>query len=207
VLSAQAQTVAWMTIFFVASAAASSAYLTVGEIFPLEMRALAIAFFYAVGTGLGGIIGPALFGSLIASKRPGDVAVGYVIGGALMCGAGLVEIFLGVDAEKKSLEDIAAPLSATEGGGSDGGGTRSPATRGSVTPTAWAPRPARPLPEGQPLPPRRGRQDHRGAARRRRPDHLRPARRCERRPLLGTGAPPGGTAGSARGRQGPRARS
>ena len=75
-LTASTQTVAWVVIFFLASAGASAAYLTVSEIFPMETRALAIAFFYAVGTGLGGIIGPVLFGQLIATKRPGDVAVG-----------------------------------------------------------------------------------------------------------------------------------
>jgi MFS family permease len=113
-LTAFSQTVAWVVIFFLASAGASSAYLTVSEIFPMETRALAIAFFYAIGTGLGGIIGPVLFGQLVATKRPGDMAIGYLIGGCLMAGAGLVEVFLGVDAEQQSLEDIAAPLSATE---------------------------------------------------------------------------------------------
>jgi MFS family permease len=111
-LNATTQTVAWMVIFFFASAGASAAYLTVSEIFPMETRALAIAFFYAVGTGLGGIIGPVLFGHLIATKRPGDTAIGYVIGAVLMIGAGVVEVFLGVDAEQKSLEEVAAPLSA-----------------------------------------------------------------------------------------------
>ncbi|HTT89128.1 MAG TPA: MFS transporter [Acidimicrobiales bacterium] len=113
-LTAFSQTVAWVVIFFLASAGASSAYLTVSEIFPMETRALAIAFFYAIGTGLGGIIGPVLFGQLVATKRPGDMAIGYLIGGCLMAAAGLVEVFLGVDAEQQSLEDIAAPLSATE---------------------------------------------------------------------------------------------
>jgi len=115
VLTATTQTIAWMVIFFFASAGASAAYLTVSEIFPMETRALAIAFFYAVGTGLGGIIGPVLFGNLIATKRPVDMAIGYVIGGGLMIAAGLVEVWLGVDAEGKSLEDIATPLSATTG--------------------------------------------------------------------------------------------
>ncbi len=76
--------------FFFTSAGASSAYLTVSEIFPMETRALAIAFFYAVGTGLGGIIGPVLFGNLIATKRPIDMAIGYLIGGGLMFAAGLL---------------------------------------------------------------------------------------------------------------------
>ena len=112
VLTATTQTVAWMVIFFFASAGASSAYLTVSEIFPMETRALAIAFFYAVGTALGGISGPILFGNLIATKRPSYVALGYVLGGVLMCVAGLVEIVLGLDVEEQPLEEIATPLSA-----------------------------------------------------------------------------------------------
>lgn len=111
VLTATTQTIAWVVIFFFASAGASSAYLTVSEIFPMETRALAIAFFYAVGTGLGGIIGPVMFGNLIATKRPGPVAFGYLLGGVLMFLAGLVEVFFGVDAEQRSLEDISSPLS------------------------------------------------------------------------------------------------
>ena len=154
VLTASTQTVAWVVIFFFASAGASAAYLTVSEIFPMETRALAIAFFYAVGTGLGGIIGPVLFGNLIATKRPIDMAVGYSIGGGLMFLAGLVEAILGVDAEQKSLEEIAAPLSAV---GSNGVGSNSntPATnapthaidglagpyRARGSRTAWAPLP------------------------------------------------------------------
>jgi MFS family permease len=118
VLTSTTQTIAWMVIFFFASAGASAAYLTVSEIFPMETRALAIAFFYAVGTGLGGIIGPVLFGHLIATKRPSDMMIGYLIGAALMFGAGIVEVFFGVDAEQKSLEEIATPLSAETGGGS-----------------------------------------------------------------------------------------
>jgi MFS family permease len=105
-------TVCWMIVFFFASAGASAAYLTVSEIFPMETRAMAIAFFYAVGTGLGGIIGPILFGNLIGGGIS-SVAVGYFIGAGLMIAAGLVELFLGVDAEGKSLEDIASPLSAS----------------------------------------------------------------------------------------------
>ena len=119
-LTATTQTVAWVVIFFVASAGASSAYLTVSEIFPMEARALAIAFFYAVGTGIGGIIGPVLFGQLIATKRPLDMAIGYLIGGVLMAAAGVVEVFLGVDAEQQSLEDIATPLSAADQTGQTG---------------------------------------------------------------------------------------
>ena len=116
VLTATTQTIAWMVVFFFASAGASAAYLTVSEIFPMETRALAIAFFYAVGTGLGGIIGPVLFGNLIATKRPIDTAIGYLIGAALMIAAGLVEVAIGVDAEQKSLEELAPPLAA-EGDG------------------------------------------------------------------------------------------
>jgi MFS family permease len=115
VLTAATQTIAWMVVFFFASAGASAAYLTVSEIFPMETRALAIAFFYAVGTGLGGIIGPVLFGHLIATKRPADTAIGYLIGAALMVAAGLVEAVIGVDAEQKSLEDLARPLSEADG--------------------------------------------------------------------------------------------
>ena len=120
VLSATTQTIALVVIFFFASAGASAAYLTVSEIFPMETRALAIAFFYAVGTGLGGIIGPVLFGTLIASGKTSHVAFGYLLGGALMFGTGVVEIFLGVDAEQKSLEEIASPVSAAEAGTSGG---------------------------------------------------------------------------------------
>ncbi|APH58574.1 Transporter, MFS superfamily [Granulibacter bethesdensis] len=110
-LDATAQTVAWTIVFFFASAAASSAYLTVGENFPLEVRAVAIAIFYALGTGIGGIAGPALFGHLIDAGR-NAVMWGYAAGGALMMAAGLVELRLGVDAENKSLEEIALPLSS-----------------------------------------------------------------------------------------------
>jgi MFS family permease len=114
VLSAQTLTIAWMTVFFFASSAASSAYLTVSEIFPLEIRALAIAFFYAIGTGIGGIAGPLLFGMLIDTGGRGSVAIGYVIGAALMIGAALVEALWGVAAERKSLESVAQPLALVE---------------------------------------------------------------------------------------------
>ncbi|RAR65826.1 putative MFS family arabinose efflux permease [Paraburkholderia unamae] len=112
VLTVTLQTVAWMVIFFFASAAASSAYLTVSESFPLEIRALAIAVFYAFGTALGGIIGPAFFGRLIDTHQRSEVFTGYLVGSALMLGAGLVAAIWGVDAERKSLEHVAAPLSA-----------------------------------------------------------------------------------------------
>jgi MFS family permease len=111
-LNAVGLTVCWVVVFFFASAGASAAYLTVSEIFPMETRAMAIAFFYAVGTGLGGIIGPILFGQFI-DQGAASVRFGYFLGAGLMIAAGLVEVFLGIDSERKSLEDIAAPLSAT----------------------------------------------------------------------------------------------
>ena len=111
-LDATWQTVAWSVIFFFASAAASSAYLTVGESFPLEVRAVAIAVFYALGTGLGGVVGPWLFGVLIASGSRGEILWGYLLGGALMVGAAIVAALLGVNAERKSLETVAPPLSS-----------------------------------------------------------------------------------------------
>jgi MFS family permease len=110
-LSAHDQTALWCVIFFFASAAASSAYLTISEIFPLEMRALAIALFYAAGTALGGIAAPWLFGALIGTGSRVSVFYGYAVGAALMMIAAAVEAWLGVDAERKSLEQIAAPLS------------------------------------------------------------------------------------------------
>ncbi len=100
--------------FFLASAGASSAYLTVSEIFPMETRALAIAFFYAVGTAAGGIAGPLLFGHLIDTGDAGKVALGFYIGAAIMAVGGLVELAFGVSAEQKQLEDVAKPLTAEE---------------------------------------------------------------------------------------------
>jgi MFS family permease len=102
----------WSAMFFFASAAASSAYLTVSEVFPLELRALAIAIFYAAGTAIGGIAGPWFFGFLIDAHSRAMLAFGYALAAALMFGAALLEFFLGVDAERRSLEEIAAPLSA-----------------------------------------------------------------------------------------------
>ena len=110
VLTASSLTFAWMVVFFFASAAASSAYLTVSEIFPLEIRALAIAFFYAIGTGVGGIAGPLLFGALIDTGSRASVAAGYVLGAVLMGFAALVEALWGVAAERKSLESLSRPL-------------------------------------------------------------------------------------------------
>jgi MFS family permease len=114
VLTATGLTAAWMIVFFFASAAASSAYLTVSEIFPLEIRALAIAFFYAIGTGVGGVIGPLLLGVLINTGSRSSVAVGYLIGAALMIGAGAVEAFWGIAAERKALESVAPPLALAD---------------------------------------------------------------------------------------------
>ena len=110
-LTAYGQTALWGAIFFVASAAASAAYLTVSEIFPLELRALAIALFYALGTAAGGMLAPWLFGILIGSGARGAVFAGYAFGAALMLAAAVIEAWLGVDAERKSLEHIAPPLS------------------------------------------------------------------------------------------------
>ena len=110
-LDATGQTLAWTVIFFFASAAASSAYLTVGETFPLEVRAVAISVFYAMGTAVGGIAGPVVFGHLIQTGSRDEVLIGYLIGGGLMVGAAVVEAFLGVDAERRSLEEVAPPLS------------------------------------------------------------------------------------------------
>ena len=111
-LDALTQALCWSAVFFLASAAASSAYLTVSEVFPLEMRALAISIFYAVGTGAGGFAAPVLFGMLIETGSRGAVTVGYCIGAALVIVAGLLALRMGVDAERKSLEDVAPPLGA-----------------------------------------------------------------------------------------------
>jgi MFS family permease len=109
-LGAAGQTLAWTVIFFFASAAASSAYLTVSETFPLEIRALAIAFFYAVGTGIGGIAGPWLFGALIDTGSRISVFAGYLLGAALMIAAGVIAALFAVAAERKPLESVARPL-------------------------------------------------------------------------------------------------
>lgn len=109
-LTATTQTALWTIIFFFASAAASSAYLTVSEIFPLETRGMAIAFFYAVGTGLGGVGAPWLFGTLIGTGSKSAIFGGYLGAAALMLLAAFVEFRLGVDSEGKSLEEIAPPL-------------------------------------------------------------------------------------------------
>ncbi|HJT46159.1 MAG TPA: MFS transporter, partial [Chthoniobacterales bacterium] len=111
-LTAQTQTIAWSIIFFVASAAASSAYLTVSEIFPLEIRAFAIAIFYAVGTLTGGVVAPWLFGWIIGTGSANGLLVGYLVAAFLMVSAAMVELWIGVEAEGRSLEEIAAPLSS-----------------------------------------------------------------------------------------------
>jgi MFS family permease len=113
-LSAAGQTVAWMVIFFFASAAASSAYLTVSETFPLEIRALAIAFFYAVGTGIGGVAGPFVFGALIDTGSRWSLFGGYLAGAVLMLAAALVAALWGIAAERKPLEAVARPLAAAD---------------------------------------------------------------------------------------------
>ncbi|MBR1123470.1 MFS transporter [Bradyrhizobium lablabi] len=113
-LSAQTQTIAWMVIFFFASPAASAAYLTVSETFPLEVRALAIALFYAIGTGIGGVIGPALFGVLIDTGSRNSVFAGYLLGAALMIVAAAVAWRYCIAAERKSLESVAKPLAFLE---------------------------------------------------------------------------------------------
>src|SRR5438105_4260514 len=111
-LTAQTQTLAWMIIFFVASAAASSAYLTVSEIFPLEIRALAIAIFYAIGTLTGGVGAPILFGWIIATGSSDALFIGYLVAAVLMIFGAIVELWIGVAAERRPLEDVAAPLSS-----------------------------------------------------------------------------------------------
>ena len=124
-LNATTQTAAWCVIFFFASAGASAADLTVSEIFPMETRAMAISFFYAVGTAIGGITGPLLFGRLIEAGGETNVMYGYLLGAALMIAAGVVEIFLGVEAAQKQSEDIAKPPTAEDaeaaGKGADAG--------------------------------------------------------------------------------------
>ena len=113
-LDATTQTLCWMVIFFFASAAASSAYLTVSESFPLEVRAFAIALFFVLGTAIGGVVGPWLFGTLIETGSRSDIAMGYLLGAALMIGAAGVELAIGIKAEGRSLESIAAPLSSVD---------------------------------------------------------------------------------------------
>jgi MFS family permease len=110
-LTAESQTLAWSVIFFFASAAASAAYLTVGELFPLEVRAVTISLFYAFGTLMGGVAAPALFGALIDTGQRSRVFLGYLLGGGLMLAAAVAQLVLGVPAERRSLEAVAPPLS------------------------------------------------------------------------------------------------
>jgi MFS family permease len=114
ILSAAQQTAAWMAIFFFASAAASSAYLTVSETFPLEVRALAIAFFYAIGTGVGGIVGPWLLGFLIDTGSRWSVYGGYLLGAVMMLAAAAVALRYCLAAERKPLESVSRPLAAVD---------------------------------------------------------------------------------------------
>ncbi|WP_433348146.1 MFS transporter [Micromonospora sp. CA-111912] len=116
VLSATTMTACWCAVLFFASAGASAAYLTVSEIFPMETRAMAIAFFYAIGTAAGGITGPLLFSKLVGSGQVSDTVLAFVIGASVMIVGGIVELVLGVQAEGKSLEELATPLSAEEAG-------------------------------------------------------------------------------------------
>ena len=111
-LDARLQAWCWSAVFFVASAAASSAYLTASEVFPLEMRGLAISLFYAAGTGMGGFAGPALFGWLIGTAQREALTLGYLLAAALMAAAGLLAWRFAVDAERKPLEEVAPPLNA-----------------------------------------------------------------------------------------------
>ncbi|MFJ9713484.1 MFS transporter [Streptomyces sp. NPDC101234] len=116
VLSAGTLTACWCVVLFFASAGASSAYLTVSEIFPMETRAMSIAFFYALGTAAGGISGPLLFADLTGTGKVADTVLAFQIGAGLMCAAGLVAAALAVNAERRPLEEIATPLTATPGG-------------------------------------------------------------------------------------------
>ncbi|HET6937808.1 MAG TPA: MFS transporter [Nocardioides sp.] len=124
-LDAKTLTLMGAIIFFFASAGASAAYLTASEVFPMETRALCIAFFYAIGTAVGGISGPLFFGYLIdkgsADKDITVIAIGYFVGAALMVGGGIVAAFLGVKAEGRALEDIATPLTAEDDADADAG--------------------------------------------------------------------------------------
>ncbi|HEX8103876.1 MAG TPA: MFS transporter [Solirubrobacteraceae bacterium] len=132
-LTATTQTIAWCIIFFFASAGASAAYLTVSEIFPMETRAMAIAFFYATGTIIGGFGGPLLFGALIGGAKPGepgDIFIGYLIGAAVMIIGGVIQAVMGVEAAQRDLEDIAPPLSATDEELDEGGEEQDPYTLG-----------------------------------------------------------------------------
>jgi MFS family permease len=141
-LNATTQTVCWCVIFFFASAGASAAYLTVSEIFPMETRAMAIAFFYATGTIVGGFGGPLLFGALIQSGDPGQIFIGYLVGAIVMIAGGVIQATMGVEAAGRDLEDIAPPLSATTDELDEPGEEADPYTlgRGEQRGTEHAPR-------------------------------------------------------------------
>jgi len=112
-LNATTQTVFWCVIFFFASAGASSAYLTVSEIFPLELRGQAISFFFAISQLAGGVAAPRIFAALIGDgTNNGPLTIGYLIGAGIMIAGGLIAWFFGVNSERQSLEDISTPLSA-----------------------------------------------------------------------------------------------
>jgi MFS family permease len=113
-LNATTMTLCWCVVLFFASAGASSAYLTVSEVFPMETRAMAISFFYAIGTGVGGVAGPQIFSRLVSSGKTGQVALAFTIGAVLMIAAGIVAVFLAVKAERQPLENIAKPLTAED---------------------------------------------------------------------------------------------
>ncbi|MDM0011557.1 MFS transporter [Variovorax sp. J22P168] len=115
-LDALSQALCWSAVFFLASAAASSAYLTVSEVFPLEMRAISISIFYAVGTGAGGFVAPVLFGALIETGSRGAVAAGYAVGAVLVIFAGLLALRWAVNAERRPLEEVAPPLGSVPSG-------------------------------------------------------------------------------------------
>lgn len=131
-LNAATLTACWCVVLFFASAGASSAYLTVSEIFPMETRAMSIAFFYALGTAAGGISGPLLFADLTGTGRVGDAVLAFCIGAALMCAAGLVAVFLAVRAERRSLEDVARPLTAVAERARSTARNARPGTRGGT---------------------------------------------------------------------------
>ena len=114
ILSAVTQTILWCIVFFFASAAASAGYLTVSEVFPMEIRAMAIALFYAIATGLGGISGPVIFGQLIGTGNATNLFIAYLVGAGFMILAAFVELVIGVRAEGQSLENVATPLTAIE---------------------------------------------------------------------------------------------
>jgi MFS family permease len=114
ILNAVTQTILWCIIFFFASAAASAGYLTVSEIFPMEIRAMAIALFYSIATALGGISGPVIFGQLIGTGDVTNLFIAYLLSAGLMIFAAVIELILGVRAEGQSLENVATPLTAIE---------------------------------------------------------------------------------------------